>query len=242
MLPRIRTYTFTALLHVKPNEDPMSGEYEKAITIEKAIQQIVNRHYLLPAIQRKFTWSSSQVCVLFDSIMRGYPINTFMFWEVRDAAVKKSFRFYQFLERYCERFDENNPDFDTTGHGNFFAVIDGQQRLTSLYIGLKGTYAYKLPRKRWPQTRDDSILPPRKLYLNLAAPLDAEENEEMMSYEFEFLTGAQVEDARRTEKFWFQVGEILDFDNAETDDGVLLLYRITFRISTKNKTSMLSGL
>nr|WP_282756018.1 DUF262 domain-containing protein [Desulfuromonas thiophila] len=65
----------------------MAGEYEKAITIEKAINQIVNRRYLLPAIQRKFTWSSSQICVLFDSIMRGYPINTFMFWESTWADV-----------------------------------------------------------------------------------------------------------------------------------------------------------
>lgn len=200
----------------------MAGEYEKAITIEKAIHQIVNRHYLLPAIQRKFTWSSSQICVLFDSIMRGYPINTFMFWEVREQEVKKSFRFYQFLERYCERFEENNPDFDTKGHGDFFAVIDGQQRLTSLYIGLKGTYAYKLPRKWWPRTKDDSILPPRKLYLNLAAPLDEESNEEMMSHEFKFLTETQFkEDQNKPEKIWFQVGEVLDFDAAEADDDVL---------------------
>lgn len=200
----------------------MAGEYEKAITIERAIHQIVNRRFLLPAIQRKFTWSSSQICVLFDSIMRGYPINTFMFWEVREPEVKKSFRFYQFLERYCERFEENNPDFDTKGHGDFFAVIDGQQRLTSLYIGLKGTYAYKLPRKWWPRTKDDSILPPRKLYLNLAAPLDEESNEEMMSHEFKFLTYEQLtEDKGKPGKLWFQVGEILDFDTTETDDDVL---------------------
>ncbi len=75
----------------------MAGEYEKAITIEKAVQQIVNRKYLLPAIQRKFTWNTSQICTLFDSIMRGYPINTFMFWEVTAPDVKKNFRFYQFL-------------------------------------------------------------------------------------------------------------------------------------------------
>jgi hypothetical protein len=65
----------------------MAGEYEKPITIEKAIHQIVNRSYLLPTIQRKFTWSSLQICVLFDSIMRDYPINTFMFWEVREQGV-----------------------------------------------------------------------------------------------------------------------------------------------------------
>lgn len=200
----------------------MAGDYEKAITIESSIRQIIDRRYLLPAIQRKFTWSSSQICVLFDSIMRGYPINTFMFWEVRDTEVKKSFRFYQFLERYCERFDEDNPDFDTRGHGDFFAVIDGQQRLTSLYIGLKGTYAYKLPRKWWPSAKDDSILPPRKLFLNLAAPLDEDSNEEMMRYEFKFLTDMQLKeyDAQQ-DKTWFRVGDILDFAAAETNDDVL---------------------
>ena len=200
----------------------MAGEYEKAITIEKAINQIVNRRYLLPAIQRKFTWSSLQICVLFDSIMRGYPINTFMLWEVIDPEVKKSFRFYQFLERYCERFEENNPDFDTKGHGDFFAVIDGQQRLPSLYIGLKGTYAYKLPRKWWPRTKDDNVLPPRKLYLNLATPLDEETNEEMMIYDFKFLTDSQIRDDQdKQDKIWFQVGDILDFRTVETDDDVL---------------------
>lgn len=73
----------------------MAGGYEKATTIEKAIHKIVNRRCLLPAIHRKFTRSSSQICVLFDSIMRGYPINTCMFWEVREPEVKKSFRFDQ---------------------------------------------------------------------------------------------------------------------------------------------------
>ena len=56
----------------------MSGEYEKAISIKEAIDAINSNDYLLPAIQRKFVWSSNQICVLFDSIMRGYPINTFM--------------------------------------------------------------------------------------------------------------------------------------------------------------------
>jgi hypothetical protein len=198
----------------------MSGDYEKAISIGKAIQNIVSRQYLLPAIQRKFTWSTSQIEVLFDSIMRGYPINTFMFWEVTDPEVKSNFRFYQFLEKYCERFDENNPDFDTKGHGNFHAVIDGQQRLTSLYIGLKGTYAYRLPRRWWPKTRDDLILPPRRLYLNIAAPLDEERNEEMMSFEFSFLTKQERERTTDGER-WFLVGDVLDLEEAETADQVL---------------------
>ena len=202
----------------------MAGDYEKAITIENAMKNIVSREYLLPAIQRNFTWSSSQIEVLFDSIMRGYPINTFMFWYVTDKEVKKSFRFYQFLEQYCERFEENNPGFDTKGHGDFYAVIDGQQRLTSLYIGLKGTYAYKLPRKWWPKTKDDSILPPRKLYLNLTAALEEEDNEEMMTYEFKFLTAKDLERSKqKDDKSWFQVGEILNFDSVDKVDEALYL-------------------
>ncbi len=203
----------------------MAGDYEKPITIEEAIRRIKERHYLLPAIQRKFIWSPSQICVLFDSIMRGHPINTFMFWKVTDSEIKKSLRFYQFLERYCEYFEENNKDFDIKGHGDFSAVIDGQQRLTSLYIGLKGTYAYKLPRKWRTRTRDDSVFPPRKLYLNLAAPLDEddeESNEEMMRHEFKFLTDAQFEkDLGKKNKFWFAVGDILDFPTGEKNADVV---------------------
>ncbi|HYR05852.1 MAG TPA: DUF262 domain-containing protein [Gallionella sp.] len=198
----------------------MPGDYEKAITIESAMKNIVGRRYLLPAIQRKFTWSTSQICVLFDSIMRGYPINTFMFWEVKDQEVKSSIRFYQFLEKYCERFAEDNPDFNTRGHGDFHAVIDGQQRLTSLYIGLKGTYAYRLAHQRWPQTQDDRVLPPRRLYLNIAQPLDEDLNEAMMSYEFAFLTDEQRDMEGQTGKYWFPVGDMLDFEEVETPDQV----------------------
>ena len=125
----------------------MAGEYEKAITIKDAIDAINQRDYLLPAIQRKFVWSSHQICVLFDSIMRGYPINTFMMWEIKDDGIKNDYKFYEFLKSYCQRFSEENPHVPTNAsYKNFRAVIDGQQRLTSLYIGLCGTYAYKKPR------------------------------------------------------------------------------------------------
>lgn len=43
----------------------MAGQYEKAITIKQAIDSINSNDFLLPAIQRKFVWSSHQICVLF---------------------------------------------------------------------------------------------------------------------------------------------------------------------------------
>jgi uncharacterized protein with ParB-like and HNH nuclease domain len=54
----------------------MPGSYEKPVTIEYAMDQIVKRQYLLPSIQRNFTWSHEQICVLFDSIMRNYPVKS----------------------------------------------------------------------------------------------------------------------------------------------------------------------
>lgn len=202
----------------------MRGDYKDPISVEDAVKSIVTRKLLLPSIQRKFAWSSSQICTLFDSIMRGYPINTFMFWRVDDEGVKRNMRFYQFLERYCERFEEDNPEFDTKGHDAFDAVIDGQQRLTSLYIGLKGSYAYKLPRKHWPSNKDDTVLPPRRLFLNLSSRLVEEESEGRMIYDFKFLTEEQQRHWNGAdEKQWFCVGDILNFKKAENFEGAKAL-------------------
>ncbi|EGL53075.1 hypothetical protein MAMP_00245 [Methylophaga aminisulfidivorans MP] len=202
----------------------MAGEYEKALTIKEAIDAINNRDFLLPAIQRKFVWSSHQICVLFDSIMRGYPINTFMMWEVNDDEIKNGYKFYEFLSSYCQRFNEENPIVKTNaGFKNFKAIIDGQQRLTSLYIGLCGTYAYKQPRVWWPNTRDDNALPPRKFYLDLASALDSEDDESLMLYNFKFLTDKQYQNAAEnpdSTHHWFCVHKILEMPQVEAPNRI----------------------
>lgn len=200
----------------------MAGGYEKAITVESAIRNIAERRYLLPSIQRKFTWDMGQVCRLFDSVMQHYPVNSLMLWKVDSAEVRDGFRFYEFLTKYVERFAENNLDFDTKGHGEFYAVIDGQQRLTSLYIGLKGTYGVKKHRAWWPKAYDPAVLPPRTLYLNLAAPLDPERNDDQLIYDFQFLTADGVaKKLTDSENLWFEVGQILQFPTVETDDEIV---------------------
>ena len=54
-----------------------------------------NKIYL-PAIQRKFVWKPNQIEKLFDSIMRGYPIGTFLFWDLEENNVNK-YTFYKFI-------------------------------------------------------------------------------------------------------------------------------------------------
>ncbi|WP_448104616.1 DUF262 domain-containing protein [Pedobacter panaciterrae] len=175
--------------------------YQTALTISNVINDIHEKKYLLPAIQREFVWNTYQIERLFDSLMRDYPINSFLFWKVKKEHVKE-YEFYEFLRDYHERTKKHNPKANVNGEEEIIAVLDGQQRMTSLYIGLKGSYAYKLPRKRY-----DNIeaYPKRKLYLNLlkASP------ETELEYDFRFLT---VEESQRNsqEHYWFEVGKILD--------------------------------
>jgi len=197
----------------------MSSGFATPITIKDAIDKIIERTYLLPAIQRKFVWSSNQIEVLFDSIMRGYPINSFMLWEVKEDKIKNEFKFYQFLTEYRQFFKEDNIDIDTKGYKDFYAVIDGQQRLTSLYIGLKGSYAYKLPRKWWFDSEEN--LPTRHLYLNLSNSL-LDENENKMIYDFQFLT--KNEFAKKSEDkntIWYRVNDILTFSSKKDVDNYI---------------------
>ena len=199
----------------------MSGQYEKPLTIKEAINAIQSNDFLLPAIQRKFVWTSNQICQLFDSILRGYPINSFMMWEITDSEIKKNYKFYQFLTKYCQRFNEENPHIEVNASSkNFKAIIDGQQRLTSLYIGLCSTYAYKQPRVWWPTAYDESILPPRKLYLDLSQPLD--DDESMMHYNFKFLTDAQLEQLNSTDvQNWLCLHDVLNMPNVDLADAIL---------------------
>jgi uncharacterized protein with ParB-like and HNH nuclease domain len=131
-----------------------------------------------------------------------------MFWKINNSELKSSFKFYQFLTEYRKFFKEDNIDIDTRGNKDFYAIIDGQQRLTSLYIGLKGSYAYKMPRK-WLKD-DEECLPTRRLYLNLKSPVRDEESS--MVYDFRFLTDAESMFEDENTK-WYKVNDILNWGN-----------------------------
>jgi hypothetical protein len=90
------------------------------------------------------------------------------------------------------------------------AVLDGQQRLTALNIGLRGSHATKIPRKRY---NNAEAYPTKRLHLNLLA--DAGENNAGMHYDFRFLTEKQA--ATRDETHcWFLVGDILDLTSGSS--------------------------
>lgn len=187
--------------------------YETALKISDVINDIHRKKYLLPAIQREFVWNTNQIERLFDSLMRDYPISSFLFWKVEKEKVN-NYEFYEFLRDYHQRDKTHNPKADITGEDEITAVLDGQQRLTSLYIALKGSYAYKLPRKRWD---NDQAYPKRKLYLNLVR--QAEDSD--FEYEFVFLT-EQEANRHDENNYWFPVGEILNLKEPGNVNDFLL--------------------
>ncbi len=122
--------------------------------------------FWLPNIQRPFVWSEEQMCRLFDSILREYPISTLLVWKT-----KSEIRHRKFIEDYHTRL--KLTDFYRPENTNKKClVLDGQQRLQSLFIGLRGSY--------------DG----RELYLDIhsgevSAPDD-------MKYRFKFLDPSQA--------------------------------------------------
>jgi uncharacterized protein with ParB-like and HNH nuclease domain len=187
--------------------------FVEPISIKEAIDSVYKKDYLLPAIQREFVWDTYQIERLFDSLMRDYPISSFLFWEVEKKNIK-NYQFYEFVREYHERDNTHNPKANIDGESGITAILDGQQRLTSLYIGLKGTYAYKLPRKRWD---NDSAFPKRKLCLNLVAP----SKDSDLEYDFQFLTKKEYKQNDENH-VWFIVGDILNLTEAVDVNDYLL--------------------
>lgn len=178
--------------------------FQTPLTISEVINNIHRKKYVLPAIQREFVWGTNQIEQLFDSLMQGYPVGSFLFWHV-EKENSQVFQFYEFIRNYHELKNHHNPTASIDGMEDLVAILDGQQRLTSMYIGLKGSFANKIPRLR---RNNPAAYPERFLYLDLLAPSE----EFDVIYNFRFLK--EDEAAAQTEEktaYWFKLSDILTF-------------------------------
>jgi uncharacterized protein with ParB-like and HNH nuclease domain len=179
------------------------------LSVADAIDKIDYNQYLLPAIQRDFVWSSGKIEMLFDSLMQGYPIGSMLLWRVNGKNTENQ-RFYGILKKYRERFLIRSEEISTKNIPSFEVVLDGQQRLTALYLGLKGSYAYKGYNLAWKDT--EYSIPTRHLYLNLKYKKnrrnDLNDSDDDRMYEFTFLKPDEALNSDDNNK-WFKVGDIL---------------------------------
>lgn len=181
-------------------------------TIATVVDQI-NRSYFLPAIQRPYVWEPDQVVALFDSLLKGYPISSFLFWEIKPEN-RKNWEICRFVEQF-KYGDVHNSEADPDGR-EVVLVLDGQQRLTSLLIGLRGSYTVKLKHRRWD---NPAAWVKQRLYIDLfkdPGTDDQEDREDLgITYGLKFASEQPVESSQH---LWLKLGTILDFSDEDAFD------------------------
>jgi len=206
--------------------------YQQTQTIAKAVEKIQKQSCLLPAIQREIVWDRDQIVDLYDSVLQGYPIGTFLFWDIKDKNRDK-YKMYGFIQDFIKRkgakyiqtsAQYRNSEVQPDGVGDLKLVLDGQQRLSSFYIGLKGTYTYKKHRG-W--NRNPDAWKKSKLYFKITSNPRKEsqsENDRSIRYIFKFLPIEEYDEwiVERGDDLWFRAGAILDYSTK--DDMTKLIY------------------
>ena len=175
--------------------------YQTPVTIEHTLRKIERHDIVLPAIQREFVWQPEQICKLFDSLMQGYPFGTFLYWKVNQEN-NKIYQFYDFVREYHEKDNPHCPRLGELPNRDVTAVLDGQQRLTALNIGLRGSMANKVP---WKRRSNPDAYPQKQLYVDLLWTPD-DEDDVGLQYRFEFRTAAEIGNDGAC---WFAVKDIV---------------------------------
>jgi len=157
----------------------------KKDTIRKFVSMVNNEEeqggLWLPNIQRYFIWKKEQIEKLFDSIMREYPIGNFLIWKTKEPVKMR-----KFIDNYKDGL--KLVDFYVPKNNKIkLLVLDGQQRLQSLFIALRGSYNGE------------------ELYFNV---LSGKEEKADIKFEFRFLSS----DKAKIENGWVKLKDIV-FEN-----------------------------
>jgi hypothetical protein len=136
------------------------------MTVSSAMHRIEERQFLLPMIQREYVWSEERIYAFLDSLLRGYPFGQLLFWNTKERVQHR-----EFIKDYTDgvRF---TPQVKARGERGTM-VLDGQQRLQSLYLALRGTHEHRV------------------LHLNLLSGEAGDASEQR--FKFEFLGSGEAE-------------------------------------------------
>ena len=94
--------------------------------------------YRIPNIQRGFEWNKPRIAKLLDSIMNGYPIGAIMVWKPT-PEIQADISDRRFITDF--RSDQDYlTDAAHASDAEAYLVLDGQQRLQSLYLSFFGSY------------------------------------------------------------------------------------------------------
>lgn len=147
----------------------MKGRLMLDISLKGILAQIDQGNIVLPAMQRPFVWQEERIARLIDSLLRGFPLGSVMMWRTNKIQRYRKF----------QKDETSNAaitiDFETNKSNEFYTVLDGQQRLTALYIAISGTYDSK------------------KLYLNVLSGEKGEKDPGATYWDCRFLSQSDVD-------------------------------------------------
>ncbi|MGA2841719.1 MAG: DUF262 domain-containing protein [Steroidobacteraceae bacterium] len=141
------------------------------MSIYELVNEIDNEDIVLPAIQRDFVWDEERIELLFDSMFRGYPVGIVLLWETYTPIQFRSFA-RNHVPGGIYEFEENKKG------KRLKLVLDGQQRLSSIYVALKGTFNGQ------------------KLYYDILSGRDSDDHSEV-KYRFMFTDDAEAKTLNR---------------------------------------------
>jgi uncharacterized protein with ParB-like and HNH nuclease domain len=98
--------------------------------LKDVLSEIGKGFFTVPEIQRRFVWRNSQIRELLLSIYNQYPIGSIVYWDIPNEILRD--------ESLRELFRPLADDLPVENARH--AIIDGQQRLTSLFLVKKEKY------------------------------------------------------------------------------------------------------
>lgn len=181
----------------------------------------LNDSLFIPCLQRDYCWSQQQVEMVWDSLLRGLPLGSLLVWD-RDVDDRED-PAYKFIKHYVDergysheqevrRYSERLPGFPDS----YTLILDGQQRLTSFYIGLYGSYTTRI-HGAW--KKNASSYNRRHLYLDLLSGEEGDNHDRELVYEFDFRKSGGLNSAG--DRYWLRVGSLLEAGSGLTEDAFL---------------------
>lgn len=182
------------------------------MSAKEALKLAKEKFLLLPDIQREYVWSMEDIEKLFESIIDGYPIGSCIFWKTNKKTINEEKpNLYYFLREHELYKSKNEEAPEIFGEeGDYYIVLDGQQRITSLNIALYGSYTeFRGGRgRRWADPRNWIK---RELYYDLdyySREL-TEIDDERTPKHFNFLSEEETQSGH-----FYKVKNLLQFDDS----------------------------
>lgn len=113
----------------------------KAYSVNDVLEKIEENELVLPVVQRDLVWKENSIALLFDTLLKGDSFGGIM--TIKDIKGREPlFAYRDFIKNYFQGVNVLSRDIDKL-EKDISYVVDGQQRLSAFYIGLKGTYNNK---------------------------------------------------------------------------------------------------